>query len=257
VKTVLLIDYDPRSIRQIRDLVTRRGCRFEVRRDGHDGLEAFAELRPSITVVQDLIPGKHGFEVCRQIKGSPTGHDRAVVLLTGARQGRERELRETQCDAFLRKPFDDDALLEVLEPWLEAPQAAPEATAPRMQSVGTAPLGSDAVKVEVEVPIELSELDIMDRLDAIMPDAAPAPTPERETPPPTPVAETKPTRSGSRARKPRAKKKAKARAKSPRKTKRAASGKSASASASRSSKVAPEKRARTRRRAAAADTATS
>ena len=71
--TILLIDYDPRSIEHIRGLLSAAGHRVEVAKNGLAGLESFREHEPSLVLVEAMLPKKHGFEVCQEIKDSEHG----------------------------------------------------------------------------------------------------------------------------------------------------------------------------------------
>ena len=61
--TVLLIDYDPKSIERIRGLLASIPARVVQARCGRSGLEEYRRARPDLTIVQDLIPNLHGFDV--------------------------------------------------------------------------------------------------------------------------------------------------------------------------------------------------
>jgi len=109
--TVLLIDYDPRSIARLRSLLTNAGYRTIIAHDGLAGIETFENDPPDLTLVQDLLPKKHGFEVCKHLKETKHGLRSAVLVLVSVRGGRARELRQCKCDGFVRKPFEDEELL--------------------------------------------------------------------------------------------------------------------------------------------------
>jgi DNA-binding response OmpR family regulator len=169
MNTILLLDYDPHSIGRIRSVLAARNCHLEVCRDGRTALEVFRRLRPTLTLVQDLLPGGHGFEICRELKRSTEGLERPVALLVGARPGRERDLPDTGCDGWLFKPFDDAALLELVGRWIDV-QPPHRRARPRNESEPARDrlLQRTVVRTEVPVPVELSESDIMGTLDAIL-----------------------------------------------------------------------------------------
>jgi DNA-binding response OmpR family regulator len=110
---ILLIDYDPKSIERIRRLMASLSSRVILARSGRSGLEEYHRSRPDLTIVQDLIPGMHGFDVCREIKDSDDGEDHPVVLLCAPNS--HAVLLDTRCDAYLKKPCRDEELLRVLK----------------------------------------------------------------------------------------------------------------------------------------------
>lgn len=170
-RRVLLIDYDPRSTTRIRGLLADRGIEVEVRGDGVTAARDFERVRPAVVLVQDLLPKKHGFEVCRELKGSMLGHYVPVLLITGIRAGREWELRQTECDGFVRKPFADEVLVSTVERFL------PEPASPTVEAEPSPP--------RPEIPVEFSEEELTERLDALIdlagpPVADPAPVARRK-----------------------------------------------------------------------------
>lgn len=116
--TVMLVDYDPRSIARIRGLIEQAGLHAIVVRDGRLALEQFAQRRPDLTLIQDLVPNLHGFEVCRRIKDTEIGAQRPIVLLCG--RHKHGAIVATGCDAYIHKPFADIELVGVVRQLMPA-----------------------------------------------------------------------------------------------------------------------------------------
>lgn len=115
--TILLIDYDPRSIESLRTPLVSAGYRVEVAKDGIAGSRRFAELLPDLTLVEAMIPKKHGFEVCQELKSSEHGKNSPVVIITGVYKGRKyrhQARHQYGCDEFLEKPISPTDLLAVV-----------------------------------------------------------------------------------------------------------------------------------------------
>ena len=68
---ILLIDYDPASISKTATPLTKAGYSVEVAKDGLSGLAAFERMKPALVLVEAMLPRKHGFEVCQEIKATP------------------------------------------------------------------------------------------------------------------------------------------------------------------------------------------
>jgi DNA-binding response OmpR family regulator len=120
--TILLIDYDPKSIEHIERLMHAAGHRVEIAKNGLAGLESFREIAPSLVLVEAMLPKKHGFEVCQEIKASPEGKTTPVVILTAVYRGRKyrsQAFHLYHCDEYLEKPIDDARLMEVVGGFLE------------------------------------------------------------------------------------------------------------------------------------------
>jgi CheY-like chemotaxis protein len=117
-RTVLYVDYAPRSIGKIRAVLRTLGLQVHLARDGITGLEMFHEHNPDLVLIQDLIPLKHGFEVCREIKNSDRGKETPVILLATMNNGRRLEIFDTGCDSCLEKPVRDDALIDEIRKFI-------------------------------------------------------------------------------------------------------------------------------------------
>ncbi len=80
--------------------------------DGFIALEMVRERRPDIVLLDIMMPGMDGFEVCRQMKADPALEHIPVIMVTarGDPASRVRGL-EAGADDFLTKPIDDIALL--------------------------------------------------------------------------------------------------------------------------------------------------
>lgn len=125
IPTVLLVDYDPRSIRRLRNVLRRSGVQALLATNGNAAIDAVKTCCPDLVVVQDLLPGRHGFEVCKEIKSFEGDRSRPVVLLFSPRPGRRSAARATGCDAILDKPFEDEALALLVRRFLpEEPEPA-------------------------------------------------------------------------------------------------------------------------------------
>jgi DNA-binding response OmpR family regulator len=110
-KTVLLVDYDPRSIDRIRRFLEPLGVRTVLATDGHAAEREFHRVLPDLTLVQDLIPKKRGSQVCRDLKESLQGSHRPILLLACLRNGNRTAVRTSGCDDWIETPFDAPTLL--------------------------------------------------------------------------------------------------------------------------------------------------
>ncbi|RMF27165.1 MAG: response regulator [Chloroflexi bacterium] len=81
-----------------------------------DGLEAWEVARterPDLIILDVMMPGLSGYEVCQRIKSDPNLSDIHVIMLTAKGQEIDR-LRsiEVGADEYITKPFDPDYLIE-------------------------------------------------------------------------------------------------------------------------------------------------
>jgi putative two-component system response regulator len=109
---ILIVDDESSARGALEVLLGREG--FEVR-DVHNGASALAEcakFRPDLILLDILMPGIDGFEVCRRIKNTPETRLTPVVLITGLSATEDRiQGINAGADDFLSKPIDFSELL--------------------------------------------------------------------------------------------------------------------------------------------------
>jgi putative two-component system response regulator len=109
---VLIVDDEAGARNALAILLRREG--FEVR-DVHSGVAALREcttFRPDLVLLDILMPGMDGFEVCRCIKATPETRLTPVVLITGLTATGDRiKGINAGADDFLSKPIDFNELL--------------------------------------------------------------------------------------------------------------------------------------------------
>jgi len=112
--TILIVDYDPRSLERLRRPLEAAGYRVEIAKDGPDGIEQFDLLRPDLTLIEAMLPKIHGFDVCKEIKRTPHGQKTPVVIITSVYRGRRyrsQAMHQYGSDGYLGKPIADEDLL--------------------------------------------------------------------------------------------------------------------------------------------------
>ena len=109
-KRVLVIDDDD-GIRKITQmLVEGLGHDVEAARDGIEGL-AKLQLGVDLVLLDVVMPGLDGFDVCRRIRQDPAGHDVPVIMVTSL-ETREHRLHAVEAGAndFIAKPVEETEL---------------------------------------------------------------------------------------------------------------------------------------------------
>ena len=110
VRVVLIEDDD--DLRRVVQLTLQFGAAWivETAPDGPAGIEMVKRVRPDIVLVDLMMPGMDGYEVCRRLISDATTARIPIVLLT-ARQNLDPErVRESGARGVITKPFDLDAL---------------------------------------------------------------------------------------------------------------------------------------------------
>jgi len=198
--TILIVDYNPRSVESIRTPLERAGYRVEVAADGIAGIRAFERLEPDLTLVEAMLPKKHGFEVCQELKQTSHGKKSPVFIVTGVYRGRKyrhQAMHQHGCDRYLEKPLTDRQLLDAVQAYLPSPLPAETPAAVAVEAAAEAAPGGAASgqrrpgakrepqpspssgaaahrdDAETDPDFEAAELEIMSQLDNLFSDDPP------------------------------------------------------------------------------------
>lgn len=110
---VLVVDDDRDNAVIVRDLLEAHGYSVFVARDGEEGLAMFDEIRPALVLLDVMMPGRSGWDVCHAMKQHPThGKNVRIVMLTALSAWNDKWAAiQTGADDYLTKPVDLRALL--------------------------------------------------------------------------------------------------------------------------------------------------
>jgi adenylate cyclase len=109
--TVLVVDDVPQNTRLLDAVLTPRGYHVLTAGSGEDALGMLAEHQPDLVLLDILMPGLDGYQVCRRIREDPATAFLPVVMITAS--GNQEKVRaiEAGADDFVTKPFDHAELL--------------------------------------------------------------------------------------------------------------------------------------------------
>jgi putative two-component system response regulator len=109
---ILIVDDESTARAALELLLRREGFDVRSATDGESALGECASFRPDLILLDILMPGMDGFEVCRRIKATPETRLTPVVLITGLSATEDRiKGINAGADDFLCKPIDINELL--------------------------------------------------------------------------------------------------------------------------------------------------
>jgi two-component system alkaline phosphatase synthesis response regulator PhoP len=129
---ILLVEDEPGLVLTIDDLLSAEGYQVETAQDGRTGLAKAKAGRFDLILLDIMLPGKNGFDICRELRQS--GCDSAILMLTARTQVVDRVVGlKLGADDYLTKPFDASELLARIEALLRRTQKDKPAAVARFE----------------------------------------------------------------------------------------------------------------------------
>lgn len=111
VNLVLIVEDDPASAESMKKTLERHHVSVRIAKDGGQAQATFSMHKPDFVILDLILPGESGFEICERFKSA----DSSVPVLVVTEMDREdsRELaKRVGADGYLTKPIDDTVLIE-------------------------------------------------------------------------------------------------------------------------------------------------
>src|SRR5690606_36572665 len=109
---ILIVDDIAANVKLLADLLTVKGYAVVSAASGEEALAKVAAERPDLVLLDIMMPGMNGYEVCRAIRADPSFGILPVVMVTSLDPGQERiKGLEAGADDFLTKPVNQAELL--------------------------------------------------------------------------------------------------------------------------------------------------
>lgn len=120
-KKILVVE-DQEDNRQIlRDLLASAGFDMVEAENGEAGVQAAADEKPDLILMDIQLPVMDGYEATRRIKADPALKSIPVIVVTSyALSGDEEKARAAGCDGYVTKPYSPRQLLAKVREYLPA-----------------------------------------------------------------------------------------------------------------------------------------
>jgi len=114
---ILVVDDNEDNAHIIRDYLEAKGYPITVAYNGDEAMVKFETVKPSIVLLDVMMPGRDGWQVCREMKAHPShGHNIRVIMVTALQDWMDkRQALETGADDFVEKPFELARLAKAVE----------------------------------------------------------------------------------------------------------------------------------------------
>jgi len=111
---VLVVDDEVDTAVFLKELLESKGYSVTTAKDGGQAQSSFVMRKPDFVVLDLILPGESGFEICERMK--QTDENTPVLILSAIDMGDARALASrVGADGYMTKPFDPDELLANIE----------------------------------------------------------------------------------------------------------------------------------------------
>ena len=112
MSTILIVDDAPSALETLLSVLDGQGYQLATAQNGSEALQRATQIKPDMVLLDVMMPGMDGFEVCRRLRATPELAEVPIILLT-ALDDHDSLLKglEAGADDFLTKPIDRRELL--------------------------------------------------------------------------------------------------------------------------------------------------
>ena len=114
-ENILIVDDEEDVLELVRYNLYKNGYRLHTATSGEDALIKARAKMPDLIILDLMLPGIDGLEVCRRIKSDPKYNKLKIVMYTGLLEDNLKERSfEAGADEFIKKPITRDKLFQTL-----------------------------------------------------------------------------------------------------------------------------------------------
>ena len=119
-KRILLIEDEPHIVAALSFLLQREGLKVSSHDNGADALDRIRDVSPDLIILDIMLPGIDGCELCEIVKLSPEWKNIKIIFLTA--KGRDVDVAKGMvlgADEYIAKPFPNKQVVESVQKLLE------------------------------------------------------------------------------------------------------------------------------------------
>jgi DNA-binding response OmpR family regulator len=115
-KRILIIDDDPDAVELVSYSLQLKGYEISTAHNGVDGLAFAREKAPDLVILDVMLPGTDGIEICQTLRSDPSTTRLPILMLSARARQKDVELgQRAGADLYITKPI----ALERLAAWVE------------------------------------------------------------------------------------------------------------------------------------------
>jgi two-component system alkaline phosphatase synthesis response regulator PhoP len=120
-KKILIIDDDFDLVESLQISLGQKNYECLTAHEGKHGLQLAREWKPDLIILDIMLPGMDGYEVCRALKFDVRFKQTPIIMLTAKARTEDRFMGEAfGTDYYITKPFSQEKLIAKMEELLDA-----------------------------------------------------------------------------------------------------------------------------------------
>lgn len=120
---ILIVDDEPNIVIPLQFLMEQNGYNILVAQSGEEALEMISKEKPDLVLLDIMLPGVDGFEVCEIVRLNPEWRNIKIIFLTA--KGRDVDIAKGMvlgADEYITKPFSNQQIIDAVIKLLKKPE---------------------------------------------------------------------------------------------------------------------------------------
>lgn len=118
-RKILVVDDDPAIVKLVKSILEGEGFDVSTASDGIDALAKVKEVKPSLIVLDIMMPELNGYDVCHKLKFDSPYKEIPILLLTSRDQEIDSRIGHMMGIAYLQKPLKREDFLNEIKKMLK------------------------------------------------------------------------------------------------------------------------------------------
>jgi len=115
-KKILIIEDDPSALRLIGYTLEKKGYQIITASDGLEGLRKAREEHPDLIILDVMLPGLDGYEVCHQLRQKPETATLPILMISAKAHQDDKDIAlRVGADDYLTKPVEPSTIVARVE----------------------------------------------------------------------------------------------------------------------------------------------
>lgn len=119
-KKILIVEDEPNIVVPLQFIMKETGYEVTVAFSGEEAVDAIARTKPDLILLDIMLPGIDGYELCQMIRQKPEWEKIKIIFLTAL--GREADMAKglaLEADSYITKPFSNKEVIAKVRELLE------------------------------------------------------------------------------------------------------------------------------------------